>query len=136
MTHQQNTYNYIYNLQSVKILLVPPKCEIIVHFSNINLIFICFTFGIKSLLLFMIALPKVIALRNSCCSLLLFEAIVKRLTLLMLSPKIATTIAVAIVGRAITIWEAMQKISHEPIYRTDTKNETKRLRTTMFAFKK
>ena len=31
------------------------------------------------------------------------------------------TIAVAIVGRAITIWEAIQKRSHEPIYKTNTK---------------
>ena len=28
---------------------------------------------------------------------------------------------VAIVGRAITIWEAIQKKSHEPIYKTHTK---------------
>ena len=32
-----------------------------------------------------------------------------------------TTIAVAIVGRAITIWEAIQKRSHEPIYKNYTK---------------
>ena len=31
------------------------------------------------------------------------------------------TIAVAIDGKAITIWEAMQKRSHEPIYKTQTK---------------
>jgi hypothetical protein len=31
------------------------------------------------------------------------------------------TIAVAIVGRAITIWEAKQKRSHKPIYKTHTK---------------
>ena len=42
----------------------------------------------------------------------------------------ATTIAVAIVGRAITIWEAMQKRSHEPIYKIYTKNEAKGLRAT------
>ena len=30
--------------------------------------------------------------------------------------KRATTIAVAIVGGAITVWEAIQKRSHEPIY--------------------
>ena len=38
-----------------------------------------------------------------------------------------TTIAVAIVGRAITIWEAIQKRSHDPIYKTYTKNEAKGL---------
>ena len=32
-----------------------------------------------------------------------------------------TTIAAAIVGRAKTIWEAIQKTSHEPIYKTYTK---------------
>ena len=39
-----------------------------------------------------------------------------------------TTIAIAIVGKAITIWEAIQKRSHEPIYKTYTKIEAKRLR--------
>ena len=42
----------------------------------------------------------------------------------------ATTFAIAIVGRAITIWEAIQKRSHEPIYKTYTKIEAKRLRVT------
>ena len=42
-----------------------------------------------------------------------------------LRAKRATTIAVTIVGRAITIWEAIQKRSHEPIYKTHTKNEAK-----------
>jgi hypothetical protein len=44
--------------------------------------------------------------------------------------KRATTFAIAIVGRAITIWEAIQKRSHEPIYKTYTKNEAKGLRAT------
>ena len=35
--------------------------------------------------------------------------------------KRATTIAVAIVGRAITVWDAIQKRNHEPIYKTYTK---------------
>ena len=47
-----------------------------------------------------------------------------------------TTIAVAIVGRAITIWEAIQKRSYEPIYKTHTKIEAKRLRATIFAIAK
>ena len=38
-----------------------------------------------------------------------------------------TTIAVAIVGRAITVWEAIQKWSHEPIYKTSKKIEAKGL---------
>ena len=44
-----------------------------------------------------------------------------------------TTIAVEIVGRAKTIWEAIQKRSHEPIYKTFTTIEAKRLRATAFA---
>ena len=39
----------------------------------------------------------------------------------------------AIIGRAITIWEAIQKRIHEPIYKMDTKNEAKRLKATAFA---
>ena len=50
--------------------------------------------------------------------------------------KRATPIAVAIVGRAITIWEAIQKRSHEPIYKTNTKIEAKGLRATTFAIAK
>ena len=33
------------------------------------------------------------------------------------------TIAVTLVGRVITIWEAIKKRSHEPIYINDTKYE-------------
>ena len=44
--------------------------------------------------------------------------------------------AVAIVGRVLTIWEAIQKKSHEPIYKTYTKIEAKRLRATNFAIAK
>ena len=36
-------------------------------------------------------------------------------------------------GREITIWEAIQKRSHVPIYKTYTKIEAKRLRATTFA---
>ena len=50
--------------------------------------------------------------------------------------KRATTIVVAIFGRAITIWEAIQIRSHEPIYKTHAKIEAKRLRATTFAFAK
>ena len=45
--------------------------------------------------------------------------------------KRARTIAVAIVGRAIIVWEAIQKRSHEPIYKTYTKIEAKGLRATI-----
>jgi hypothetical protein len=51
-------------------------------------------------------------------------------------PLRATTIAVAIVGRAITIWEAIKKRSHESIYKTYTKIESKTLRSTTFAIAK
>jgi hypothetical protein len=47
-----------------------------------------------------------------------------------LRDKRATTIAIAIVGRAITVWEATQKRSHVPIYKTYTKIEAKGTRAT------
>ena len=47
-----------------------------------------------------------------------------------------TTIAVAIVRRAITILEAIQKRSHEPFYKTHTKIEAKKLKATTFAIAK
>ena len=50
--------------------------------------------------------------------------------------KRATTIAAAIVGRAITIWKAIQKNRHERIYKTNTKIEAKILRATTFAIAK
>ena len=40
------------------------------------------------------------------------------------------------VGRVITIWEALQKRSYEPIYETYTKIEAKILRATTFAIAK
>ena len=43
---------------------------------------------------------------------------------------------IAIVGRAITIWEAIQKRSHELIYKTHTKLEARRLKATIFAIAK
>ena len=54
------------------------------------------------------------------CVLLLFAHAFKRVKL--------PTIAIAIVGRAITVWEALQKRSHETIYKTCTKIEAKGLR--------
>jgi hypothetical protein len=50
--------------------------------------------------------------------------------------KRATTIAVTIVGRVITIWEAIQKRNHEPIYKTYIKIEAKRLKATYLAITK
>ena len=44
--------------------------------------------------------------------------------------------AVALIVRAITIWEAIQKRSHEPNYKTHTKIEVKTLRATIFAIAK
>ena len=43
---------------------------------------------------------------------------------------------IAIVGRAITIWRAIQKRSNESMCKTDTKNGTKSLRATFFATEK
>jgi len=50
--------------------------------------------------------------------------------------KVIALSTVAIVGRAITIWEAIQKRSYEPIYKTHTKIEAKRIRATTFAIVK
>ena len=50
--------------------------------------------------------------------------------------KVIALPTIAINGRAITIWEAIQKVSHEPIYKTHTKIEAKRLRATTFAIAK
>ena len=44
--------------------------------------------------------------------------------------------ALAIVGRVITIWEALQKRSHEQICKIHTKIEAKRLSATTFAIAK
>ena len=68
---------------------------------------------------------------------MILKAIAIRLLLLFANAfkhKRATTIAVAIVGREITIWEAIQKKSYEPIYKTHKK--IKRLRATSFAIAK
>ena len=43
---------------------------------------------------------------------------------------------IIIVGRAITKWEVIQKRSNEPIYKTHTKIEAKRLRATTFTIVK
>ena len=47
--------------------------------------------------------------------------------------KKATNIAVVIFERALTIGRAIKKKKHESIYKTDTKNEVKKLRATTFA---
>ena len=63
---------------------------------------------------------------NSYRSFSLLEAIAKK----RIRPK---TIAVAIVERAITIWGAMEKRSHEPTHKIDTKINQK---ATIFAIAK
>ena len=61
----------------------------------------------------------------------------KRFSLLFKSVKEQQlAIAVIIIGRAITIWEAIQKKSHELIYKTDTKSGAKKLRVITFAIAK
>ena len=135
----------VWFVQSAKILLLPPKYEIIMVLSNhsyfqycdsnIKLIFIppckvitlnplCSLFGISSLLLIWWLSFNY---RDSFRSFSVLKAIAKRLSLLFANAfkerKRATTIAVAIVGRAITIWEAIEKRSHEPTYKTYTKKQ-------------
>ena len=55
-------------------------------------------------------------------------------------PTIVTAIvgalAVAIVGRAITVWEAIQKRSHEPIYKNLYKKWSKGIKSDNFAIAK
>ena len=46
------------------------------------------------------------------------------------------TITIAIVGRAISIWEAIPKRSYVPIYKTHIKIEAKRLRATILCYRK
>ena len=77
---------------------------------------------------------------NICRSFSLLEAIAisfpLNFSITFKIEKEATTIAIVIVGRAITIRRAIQKRSHESIKKNDTKNEAKRLRTTTFAIAK
>ena len=47
-----------------------------------------------------------------------------------------TIINVPIVGTAITVYGAIQKRSHKSIYKTNTRNEAKRLRATTLAIAK
>ena len=47
-----------------------------------------------------------------------------------------TTVRVARFGKAITIRKAIYKRSYEQIYKTNTKNEAKRLRVTTFPISK
>ena len=54
----------------------------------------------------------------------------------MVLSKVIDIPTIAIVGRVIAIWEAIQKRSYEPIYKTPTKIEAKRLRATTFAIEK
>ena len=66
---------------------------------------------------------------DSCRSFSLLKAIAIRHPLLFAN-------AFKGVGRVITIWEAIQKKSHEPIYKTHTKIEAKKLGATTFAIAK
>ena len=78
-------------------LLLLLKLSLLILYASFLVLVLCFFFD--SFLSNVIALPTI--------------AIAIRLPLLF-------AIAVAIVGRAITIWEAIQKRSHEPIYKTYT----------------
>ena len=106
-------------------LLLLVKLSLLILFAFFLVSVLCFFFG--SFLSKVIALPTI--------AIAIVIALSKRLPLLFANR--ATTIAVAIVGRAITIWEAIQKSSYEPIYETHTsKIEAKRLRATTFAITK
>ena len=65
----------------------------------------------------------------------LLEAIAK-IFLFLFAIALKSVKDVATVGRAITIWKAIQKRSHESIYKSDTNNEAKRLRATTLTIAK
>ena len=138
MTFNSTLFLIVILLQSMKILLLPPKYEIIMAPSNhsffqfcnsnielfsivpckvITLNPLCILFGISSLLLFLGFFSKVIALPTRSFPLL--KAIAIRLLLLFANA--FKSVKEQQLGRAITIWEAIQKRSHEPIYKTHTK---------------
>ena len=100
----------LFSIATCKVITLNPFCILLVSV-------LCFFFDAS--------LSKVIALPTIAIAIIV-----------ALSRKRATTIAVAIVGRAITIWEAIQKRSHEPNYKTHTKIEAKRLRATTFSIAK
>ena len=100
--------------------------------------------GYRNIGLYSIAPPVIIALRTY--SLLKANAkskgkIIAPICVLLLFANASKSVkerqlAAAIVGRAITIWEAIQNRSPEPINKTHTKIEGKRLKATTFAITK
>ena len=77
------------------------------------------------MLLFLIAVSKVIALPTIAKVIDHRKKIPITFCYRLSEPKRATTVVVAIVGRAIIIWEAVQKRNLEPICKTYTKNKAK-----------
>ena len=130
------------SIQSTKILLVHTKYETIV------VLLICFSFNIAIAIfdfstLFLVKLLLFILLSISFLFLSLFLiAIVVALSrflyfsLLSLRAKRVTTIAIAIVRWAITIWGAIEKRNYESFFKTEPWNEAKILRVTTFGIAK
>ena len=100
------------------------KLSLLILFASSLVSVLCFFFDG--------AFSKVIALTN-IATVIVLKALAKVMVILR---KRATTIAVAKVRRAITIWEAIQKRSYESIYKTNMNIEAKRLRATTFAIAK
>ena len=104
------------NYGAIQSFIVPILRQIL-DFSLLLLVklSLLILFCIRSLLLFGSFLVSVLCFfLDSCRSISLLKAIAKDYRYC----KRATTIVVAKVGRAITIWEAIQKRSDEPIYKT------------------
>ena len=119
-----------YDLQSTKILLLPSKYQMIMVPSNHSF----FQYCDSNIRLFSIAPCNVITLNPLCIlfgriffmasflKLLLFELLLLKAIAIRL-PLLFAKAFKSVNERqlAITIWEAIQKRSHEPIYKTHTK---------------
>ena len=105
---------YIY---SMKILLLTPKFEIMMSSSKHLFCQYCYS----NIGLFSIALCKVMALNLLCFIYGIISFLLFLIALSQQELKSATTIAIAIVGIVISIQRAIQKRSHEPISKTNTK---------------
>ena len=126
-----------YNIQSAKILLLPPKYEKIMvpsnHFFNIAIAILDFS------LLLLVKLSLLIPFAAFLVSVLgfFFDGSLSKVIALLIAKKLPLLLANAFKSGkerqlllAITIWEAIQKRSQEPIYKTHTKIEAKGLRAT------
>ena len=95
-------------------------CHPIIHLSNIAIDILDFS------LLLLVKLSLLILLASFLVSVLCF----------FFDGSLSKVIALPTIAIKALIWEAIQKRSHEPIYKTNTKIEAKSLRVTTFAIAK